>query len=187
VSPPFYLDLKLSSVRWSESLVLLHNKIEGLSEAAFERFVARARRAAGLRGTVDVLVTHGAEMRSLNRRFRGKDRPTDVLSFPSLAARFNGRRDNFAGDIAICSDIAIENAARFGHAAGEEIRILTLHGILHLAGFDHERDNGAMARKEAQLRQILNLPSALIERAHTGNSHLKKKRRKRHRAGAAKV
>jgi probable rRNA maturation factor len=168
-------------------LVILHNRIEGLSDAALEGFVARARRAAGLGGSIDVLVTDSAEMRSLNRRFRGKNKSTDVLSFPSLAASFNGRRGNFAGDIAICSDIANENAVRFGHAVGDEIKILTLHGILHLAGFDHERDNGAMARKEAQLRQILNLPSALIERAHTGNSHLKKKRRKRHRAGAAKV
>jgi probable rRNA maturation factor len=169
------------------TLVILHKKIAGLTEAALEQFVARARRAVGLRESVDVLVTDSAEMRSLNRRFRGKDKPTDVLSFPSLATRFSGRRDNHAGDIAICFDIATENAVRFGHAAGEEIKILTLHGILHLAGFDHERDNGAMARKEAQLRQALKLPSALIERAHTGKSHLRKKRRKRHRAGAAKV
>jgi probable rRNA maturation factor len=169
------------------TLVILHTRIEGLTEAALERFVARAQRAAGLHGNVDVLVTDSAEMRSLNRRFRGNNKSTDVLSFPSLATSSNGNRDNFAGDIAICSDIAAENAARFGHAVGDEIKILTLHGILHLAGFDHERDNGAMARKEVQLRQVLKLPSTLIERAHTGNSHPNRKRRKRHRAGAAKV
>jgi probable rRNA maturation factor len=168
-------------------VVILRNRVEGLTEAALEGFLARARRAVGLRESVDVLVTDSAEMRSLNRRFRGKDKPTDVLSFPSLTAKFSGHRDNYAGDIVICFDIATENAVRFGHAAGEEIKILTLHGILHLAGFDHERDNGGMARKEAQLRQVLKLPSALIERAHTGKSHLRKKRRKRHRTGAVKV
>ncbi len=168
-------------------LVILHKRIAGLTEAALESFVLRARRAVGLRGSVAVLVTDSAEMRSLNHRFRGKDKSTDVLSFPSLSARFNGHGDNFAGDIAICSDIASENAARLGHTAGEEIKILTLHGILHLAGFDHERDNGVMARKEAQLRQVLSLPSALIERAHTGRSQPKKKSRKRHRSGTANV
>ena len=71
------------------------------------------------------------------------------------------------------ADIAAQNAAQLGHSVALEIKVLVLHGILHLAGFDHERDNGEMARKEAKLRQALNLPVALIER----NSSSRKGRR----------
>ena len=130
-----------------------------------ERFLLRARRAAGLRGVANVLLTSSAALRSLNCQFRGKDNATDVLSFPVLVpASKNGIRKNFAGDIAISAEVAAANAARLGHSAGEEVKVLALHGILHLAGFDHERDNGVMARKEVRLRHVLKLPSALTER-----------------------
>jgi probable rRNA maturation factor len=75
-----------------------------------------------------------------------------------------------AGELAISADIAMQNAARLGHSAALEVKVLTLHGVLHLAGFDHERDNGQMARKEAKLRMALRLPSALIERARKSES-----------------
>jgi len=151
-------------------LVILQRKVAGLKEAALERFVQRARRAAGLRGTVNVLVTSGAVVRSLNRRFRGKNKPTDVLSFPSGFTRSQSRKGrHLAGDVAISADIALRNSARFGHPVVQEIKILTLHGILHLAGFDHERDNGEMARKEATLRRALHLPIALMERVQPPN------------------
>lgn len=107
-----------------------------------------------------MLVTSSREMRRLNQRFRQNDTPTDVLSFPAISAGGNG----FAGDIAISADIAAENAQRLGHSAAAEIKILALHGVLHLAGYDHERDHGRMAGKEARLRRILALPVALIER-----------------------
>jgi probable rRNA maturation factor len=168
-------------------LVILQKKVAGLTEAALERFVARARRVAALDGDVNVLVASNAEIRSLNRRFRKKDKATDVLSFASFAPSLKRYNTHFAGDIAISADIAAENAARFGHTVGEEVKILVLHGILHLAGFDHQRDNGVMARKEAQLRQVLKLPSALIERVHWGKPYRAKKKRKRHRPGAARV
>jgi probable rRNA maturation factor len=147
-------------------LVILQKKIDGLSAAELERFVVRARRAAKLNGTVNVLVTGSAAVRSLNRQFRGKNKATDVLSFPALApsvAKPRGRSMQ-AGEIAISADIAAHNAIRFGHSPAQEIKVLTLHGILHLAGFDHERDNGEMAKKEAKLRRALRLPAALIER-----------------------
>jgi probable rRNA maturation factor len=96
----------------------------------------------------------------LNGRFRKKDAATDVLSFP--AAPNPGTK--MAGDIAISAEIAVRNAKRAGHSEVEEIKILALHGILHLAGFDHERDNGEMAREEARLRNALRLPTGLIER-----------------------
>jgi len=166
------------------TLLILQKKVAGLTEASLESFVLRARRAVRLRGHVHVLVTSSAAMRSLNRRFRGKDRTTDVLSFPPLC--INSNRQN-AGDIAICADIAATNAARFGHSPSDEVKILALHGILHLAGFDHERDNGDMARKEAQLRQALKLPSALIERVQSSKSDPAKRKRKHKRRRVAAV
>jgi len=142
-------------------LVTLKRRIAGLSGAMLERFVLRARRVVGLKGTVNVLVTGGSEMRVLNRRFGGKDKPTDVLSFPALAQIEAGK---FAGDVAVCADMAARNAQRLGHSAVQEVKILTLHGVLHLAGYDHESDNGRMARKESKLRRELGLPTGLIER-----------------------
>jgi probable rRNA maturation factor len=112
---------------------------------------------------VNVLVTNSSELRALNRRFRGADKATDVLSFPSQEVE-RSKAMHVAGDVAISVDIARENAMRLGHSVGDEVKILALHGILHLAGFDHERDNGEMARKESRLRQQLKLEPGLIER-----------------------
>src|SRR5882724_7097876 len=128
-------------------LIILRKRVAGLSEAALERFVLRARRSAGINGVVNVLVTSSTEVRHLNQRFRQKNKATDVLSFP--APEGSGRRRiRLAGDIAISADIASENATALGHTPAEEVKILALHGVLHLAGFDHERDKGQMARKE---------------------------------------
>jgi len=149
-------------------LVTLQKRIPRLSGDSISRFVLRARRAAGLKGTVDVLVTSNAAMRALNRQFRGKDHATDVLSFPGVPTR-NGIIKS-AGEIAISGEIAIRNAALYGHTPAEEIKVLTLHGILHLAGLDHERDNGQMARKEEKLRRALRLPPTLIERGSSVKS-----------------
>ncbi len=149
----------------SKHLVHLQKKIAGLNESALQRFVERARKAVGLRGTVNVLVTSSAAIRSLNGQFRSQNKATDVLSFPYHSPPSELRkRPKPAGDIAISADIARQNSVRLGHPAAQEIKILVLHGILHLAGFDHERDNGQMARKEADLRRALRLPVALIER-----------------------
>jgi probable rRNA maturation factor len=145
-------------------LVIFQKKVVGMSEASLSRFLLRARRAARLRGNVNVLVTGSTAMRTLNLRFRGKNKPTDVLSFPPLQAGEKGK-GAFAGEIAISADIAAQNALRVGHPIKEEVKVLVLHGILHLAGMDHERDNGRMARKEAELRRTLRLPATLIERA----------------------
>jgi probable rRNA maturation factor len=99
-------------------------------------------------------------MRKLNRGFRGKDQPTDVLSFPAIKEVKN----KFAGDLAVSLDIAVANARAFGHSTEAELKILILHGLLHLAGYDHETDAGQMARKEARLRHQFGLPSTLIDR-----------------------
>ena len=141
-------------------MVICQKRVADLTSLALDRFLARARRAAGLKGTVNVLITTSAEMKSLNRRFRGKDKPTDVLSFPAGP----DAEKQLAGEIAISAEIATKNARALGHAAAEEVKILVLHGVLHLRGFDHECDNGQMARREKQLRAKLHLPQGLIER-----------------------
>jgi len=145
-------------------LIILEKRVAGLSAKSLERFTLRARRAVGLSGRVNILLTSSEAMRALNFRFREKNKTTDVLSFPSQI-HFNGTdKRGFAGEIAICADIARENAAGLGHSAALEVKVLALHGILHLAGLDHERDNGEMSRKEASLRRKLGLPSSLTER-----------------------
>jgi probable rRNA maturation factor len=150
--------------RDEKKLVTVPKPIPGLSASTLQRFMLKARRAARLRGTVNVLVTGSGQLRSLNRRFRNKDKATDVLSFPA-PPELSSRSQPIAGDIAISADIASENAARLGHSLADEIKILTLHGILHLAGYDHEQDEGQMARKESQLRRQLKLEVGLIERS----------------------
>lgn len=147
-----------------------------MSHSSLERFVLRARRAAGLRDIVNVLVTNNSELRSLNRQFLGKDKPTDVLSFPAAPASPR-KSKRFAGEVAISADIARQNAARLGHSVADEVKILVLHGILHLAGYDHERDNGEMASREMRLRRQLNLEAALIERTQprTGGILIRKR------------
>jgi probable rRNA maturation factor len=140
-------------------MVILKKRVPDLTEQALESFVLRAQRALRLRGSVEILVSGNAELRSLNRRFRGKDKSTDVLSFPAANAH-----QRLAGHIAISGQIAGDNAHRLGHPVATEIKILALHGLLHLAGYDHERDNGRMARKEVSLRKKFRLPSGLIER-----------------------
>jgi probable rRNA maturation factor len=142
-------------------VVIFRKSVEGASQGSFARFVMQARRATGVRGRVAVLVTSSREMRKLNRRFRGKDRATDVLSFPAPAES----GDNAEGDIAISADIAAANAKRLRHRTAEELKILVLHGLLHLAGHDHEVDDGKMERLEQRLRRKLRLPESLIARA----------------------
>ena len=127
-----------------------------------------------------MLVTGSSELRSLNRRFRDKDQPTDVLSFPPGPGFVNG----LAGDIAISADIAKQNARRLGHSAAQEIKILALHGVLHLVGYDHENDQGAMARQgNGNCDGRLGLPLGLIERSAKTEMPTKS-RRQRPRAGA---
>ena len=108
-----------------------------------------------------MLVTGSRDLRILNNQFRKKDKATDVLSFPPVPTL----RHEFAGDVAISAEIANQNARRLGHSTAQEVKILALHGILHLAGYDHERDRGRMARKERQLRTLFSLPDGLIERS----------------------
>jgi probable rRNA maturation factor len=130
---------------------------------------------ASARGDVCVALVSDARMRALNRQFRGKDRPTDVLSFPA------GTR-GFLGDIVIASGVAKKQAKAAGHRLNIEIRILALHGLLHLLGYDHHGDDGKMARVEARLRMKAGLPEGLIERARP-STHVRARRRANVRSG----
>jgi len=166
-------------------LVILRKKVAGLSPSTLERFVLRARRAVRLPRHVNVLVTNSRELHSLNRRFRGADKPTDVLSFPAPLAG-SGEASRMAGDVAISADIARENAHRLGHSVADEVKILALHGILHLAGFDHEHDHGEMARKESQLRRRLKLEVGLIERTQPRARKVSSRKDSKHQKPGAK-
>ena len=112
---------------------------------------------ASARGDLCVAVVSDARMRALNRQFRGKDKVTDVLSFPADTR-------GFLGDIVIASGVAKKQAKAAGHGLNTEIRVLALHGLLHLLGYDHDADDGKMAKVEARLRKKAGLPEGLIER-----------------------
>ena len=113
---------------------------------------------ASANGDVCIAIVSDRRMRALNRQFRGKDTVTDVLSF---GAETRG----FLGDVVIAAGVAKKQAKVAGHSLNTEIRVLALHGLLHLLGYDHGSDDGKMARIEARLRKKAGLPEGLIERA----------------------
>jgi probable rRNA maturation factor len=140
----------------------------GVRPRALARFLRKLEAEVARGREFHVVVTGDAELR---REFRGKDAATDVLSFPADSgpegpSPYNGGGTRPAlGDIAISGVRARAQAREFGHTTEEEIRILMLHGVLHLMGMDHETDSGRMARAERRWRRELKLPGGLIERA----------------------
>jgi probable rRNA maturation factor len=134
--------------------------------AALERFTREACGALGFADdAIAVQLISDAAMTGLNRKYRHKRGSTDVLSFPALSANGNGRRRgrpaeaSYVGDIAISPAMARRNARRDGRSLPDELKILVLHGMIHLAGYDHETDQGQMARLEMKLRRRLGLTS----------------------------
>ncbi len=117
------------------------------------RRVAPAR----ARGGLTIAIVPDARVRALNRAFRKKDTPTDVLSFPA-------GEPGYLGDVVIAAGVARRQARDAGHSLRTELRVLALHGLLHLLGYDHETDSGRMARVERRLRTKGGLPEGLIER-----------------------
>jgi len=132
----------------------------GLQPAAGRALAAWLARVAPARarGAVTVAVTTDARVRGLNRRFRRVRAATDVLSFPA------GER-GVLGDIVIAAGVARRQARAAGHPVATELKVLALHGLLHLMGYDHETDDGRMARAEARLRRKGGLENGLIERS----------------------
>lgn len=136
-----------------------------LRRAPIERFALKLQDEVGKGRAFDCLISGDAELRRLNRDFRGKDYPTDVLSFPP-GVRTSGPSPRL-GDVAISLPRARAQARKFGHSITQEIRVLMLHGVLHLLGMDHENDSGRMARVEKRWRTRLALPNCLIERVQS--------------------
>jgi probable rRNA maturation factor len=144
--------------------------IEPLSD-----FLLRAEQELGFpESAVTVRLISDSAMAQLNRRFRGKSGPTDVLSFPAntsrprrslplrknRSARVRIEAADYVGDIAVSPETARRNAQRYSRSLPAELRILVLHGLIHLAGFDHETDQGQMERLERRLRRRLGLEPA---------------------------
>jgi probable rRNA maturation factor len=119
---------------------------------------------ARARGVVTVALVSDARVRALNRRFRKKDAPTDVLSFPNRPNASEPGAHPYLGDVVIAAGVARRQARDAGHSIDTELRVLALHGLLHLLGYDHERDAGRMARLERRLRHKGGLREGLIER-----------------------
>ena len=143
--------------------------MKGVNPAGLARFARQAQKLAEFSGEVNILVSGNRRLQELNRKFRHKNRPTDVLSFLS----------DGVGDIAISAEMARRNAGRYRHSLADELKILVLHGILHLAGHDHEVDNGGMAELENRLRARLKLPRSLIARASADHKKSGTRRRTR--------
>ena len=146
----------------------------GFGRATIERFARTLQKEIAKGRSFDILISGDAELRRLNREFRGQDYATDVLSFPVVPLP-DGRGSvstseprpsgsGNLGDIAISLGRARAQAREFGHDLEQEVRILMLHGLLHLMGHDHESDSGSMARAEKRWRAKLGLPNGLIER-----------------------
>ena len=143
-------------------MILNRQKRIPIPEARLAWFLARVRREMKLgRRELTVCFVDDREIARLNRKFRGKPKPTDVLSFPMNG---DGHGDlpgesgnNYLGDIAISPEAAKRNARRFGRTLDEELRVLILHGVLHLAGYDHETDHGEMEVLEKLLRRRMDI------------------------------
>jgi probable rRNA maturation factor len=143
------------------SVLVFQHPLRNIVRAPLRRFLGDI--TAKIAGGRDIicLITDDAHLRALNRQFRGQDYPTDVLSFPGAGA---GTGVGAGGELAISLDAAVRQAAELGHSVEDELRILILHGVLHLTGMDHETDSGQMARAETAWRKRLGLPPGLIER-----------------------
>ena len=120
------------------------------------------------RGDLAIALVSDARMRALNRRYRRRDYATDILSFPAengQARKHPAPRS--LGDLVIATGVARRQAREAGHSYQTELRVLALHGLLHLLGYDHDDsgDNGRMKRLELRLRRKGGLPAGLIERS----------------------
>jgi probable rRNA maturation factor len=142
----------------SDPLITYRRKPATLDAESLQSFAEVLRDRVARGREFHCRITNDAELQALNAQFRKKDYPTDVLSFP------NGHAGHSLGDIAISIQRARTQARENHHPSEDEIRILMLHGVLHLLGMDHESDSGQMKRTEVRWRRKLGLPVGLIER-----------------------
>jgi probable rRNA maturation factor len=136
----------------SDPLITYRRKPATLDTQSLEKFAEVLRDRVARGREFHVRITNDAELQELNERFRGKNYPTDVLSFEAER------------DIAISLQRARAQAKEWSHKPEDELRILMLHGVLHLEGMDHETDKGEMKRAEQSWRKKLTLPTSLVER-----------------------
>jgi probable rRNA maturation factor len=144
-----------------ETSLLIERTTPRIGRTALRAFADTLRHDLCAGRTFTCLITGDKELRRLNRQFLGHNYATDVLSFPS------GEPIGPLGDVAISLERAKAQAAEFGHRIEQEVRILLLHGVLHLLGHDHETDKGKMLQLESKWRQAYGLPNGLIERARS--------------------
>jgi probable rRNA maturation factor len=140
--------------------------VRTLGRRDLNRFVATVAGALRLTGEFSVLLTGDKRLRALNLQYRGLDKATDVLSFPAFE---HASVTASGGDLAISLETAREQAKIHGHSLQTEVKVLILHGLLHLAGYDHEQDKGRMRRRETRLRKQFELPAGLVERTARGS------------------
>jgi len=132
-----------------EVVLLDRQRKRRLAAGRLRRVLADAARALRVQGEVALVLTGDRAVRTLNARYRGKDKPTDVLSFPGPGGEAG------LGDIVISVETAARNAKEYGRTLPQELDILALHGFLHVLGYDHETDDGTMDRLEKRLRRSL--------------------------------
>ena len=132
-----------------EVVLLNRQRRRPVQPARLRRLLQGAAQALGVSGEVALVVTRDPAVRALNARYRGKDKPTDVLSFPGPGGNVG------LGDIVVSVDTAERNARRLGRSLQRELDVLALHGFLHVLGYDHETDDGTMDRLERRLRRKL--------------------------------
>ncbi len=142
-------------------------RVDRVKLASFLRRVVDAL-PPGLPGELAVCLLSDRKMCELNREFRGADAPTDVLSFVG-ETKLDAEGRRHLGDIAICVPAAARQARAAGHSLDRELRILALHGYLHLMGYDHERDEGQMLRLQRRLERRLLAPRRGEARIAEGN------------------
>jgi probable rRNA maturation factor len=157
-----------------QSTLLFQVATPGVSRRDLRAFLKRLETEVADGRAFCCLITADTELQRLNREFRKRDYPTDVLSFPVQKHPLPDGRGSVAsasfrciapsGEIAISYHAARRQSAEFGHAVNQEIKILMLHGLLHLLGMDHETDHGQMRTAERKWRARLGLPAGLIER-----------------------
>ena len=150
----------------SDPLITYRRPPATLDRTVLESFAEMLRARVARGNLFHCRITNDAELQALNRVFRRKNYATDVLSFPGVEERRADRKSAppYLGDIAISLQRARAQARQWGHSIEDEIRILMLHGVLHLKGMDHNGDSGEMARTETRWRRKLGLPAGLIER-----------------------
>ena len=136
-------------------MIEIHNKVSAkLDKSLLQKIASHYTKR-----DIELLITTNEEIASLNKTYRGIDKPTDVLSFP-----FESSKHTPLGNIVISIDFVTQAAHKYGHTQEEELTLLFIHGLLHLLGYDHEIDNGEMRQEEEKIIKKFNLPKSLIVR-----------------------